>query len=403
MTALDRRSFLCASLGSLALPALTLRPAPEDSRPALLLIQLTGGNDGLNTLVPWSDPDYYRARPLTAIPEAEVLRLDDAHGLHPGLENLRRRYEDGQVAIVRAAGYERPVRSHFKSLDIWHTADRAGRAAGDGWITRLGRELFPDEAPVDLVVNIGTSTPYSVRSADRPPISFEEPRTFDRIGGAATKRAVRRASRDLEEERAGTLRARSLARLRRVTRDADRVSQAVRDAIHDYEPAVRYAADDFALALANVAALVEAGTGTRVFSVALSGFDTHVALRRRHDRLMARFDRALGAFLRDLERQELADRVVTMVYSEFGRRLDENASEGTDHGTAGPMFVIGGDVRGGLHGDAPSLRELDSAGDIAHTTDFRSVYAEVLRRCFECDPRRVLAAVPDGPVLFTPR
>lgn len=403
--AFDRRALLAGScaagltlLASRAQGAvkLSLSPAlsPQGAGRTLVLLQLSGGNDGLDTVVPFGDDLYQRARPTLRLAQSATLPLDDYHGLHGGLKKLRAHFDAGRVALVEGVGYPQPIRSHFKSLDVWHTADLRGRSAGDGWVGKLCDAAFADAANPNLVVHIGANMPYSLHSATHPAASFVNPRAYRWAGGESETDAYERAGGMDDGERKPKKRAgeSSLDFLRRVLADGQSSSEQVRRAVAAYRTPVEYPANDaLAQSLADAAALVEGGIGTRILSLEMGGFDTHTDERGRHDTLMRQLDAALGAFLDDLGRSAAGQQAVVVVFSEFGRRVAENGARGTDHGVAGPLFVLGHQVKGGLHGAHPSLAKLDD-GDLIHTTDFRSVYAAIIERCFSVKHDRVLGA-----------
>lgn len=393
-----RRGFLQGAFASVLAPALL--PTQGDQHKALVLVQLTGGNDGLNTVIPWSSPVYYKKRPNLAIEEAAVLKLDDSVGLHPNLKQLEGLFQAGGLAVIQGAGYPGPIRSHFRSLDVWHTGRRKGRLSGRGWVSRACDEAYPNESNSERVVHVGARVPYSLRSANRPPVTLSSRNRYRLVANASSKVVLRKQS-VMQSVETG-LRAERVARLRSVMRDADRSSERIMNALSSYEPSVNYPSGTFADSLGVIAATLSAGLGARVLSVELEGFDTHGGQRRRHDPLLRVLDRGLGAFHRDLAARGLLDEVVILVFSEFGRRVKENASQGTDHGTAGPMFVLGGGVRGGLHGQAPALTDLEEF-DLEFTTDFRSVYSSVIERCFNVTGMSVLGARYPELGLFKPR
>jgi uncharacterized protein (DUF1501 family) len=374
--------FLGAGLA--AHPVLASARRRDDAESVLVLVQLGGGNDGLSMLVPYADDAYARSRAATRIESERVLRLDDRAGLHPNLPGLKARFDAGELAVVPGCGYPRPNRSHFKSMEIWQAADHRGRAAGAGWIGRLCDVAFRESHPARLV-HVGGTTPFSLYSARHGTASFVVPEGYrwvenedslasydDAVGGASTKND-------------------RLAFLRGVLTDARESSRAVRAAAASYRPTVRYPEDAFAYDLRAAAAVIHGGLGTRVVSTTLTGFDTHSGQRATHDELMRRLDIGLSAFLADLSSSSIGKNTVVLAFSEFGRRVAENGSRGTDHGTAGPMLVAGARVKGGLHGKHPSLTELD-AGDLVHTTDFRSVYGAAIEGCFGVRASDVLGA-----------
>ncbi|MBL8860973.1 MAG: DUF1501 domain-containing protein [Planctomycetes bacterium] len=410
---LDRRSLLTAGLGLGGLALLGGRAqarvrlagpfgrgAEERAGRVLVLVQLTGGNDGLSTVVPHGDDAYGRARTATRIAANEVLRIDDYRGLHPALKGLKRHYDAGRLAIIEGCGYPEPIRSHFRSYEVWHTANAKGRASGQGWVGRLADAAFGVEETPELVVHVGGTAPYSVYSLSHPPVIFNTPQSYRWIGPetedlAAYRQAAEADSLRLEDERRKRSKKKqtgseaAIERLRGVLADANESSARIRRAAVAYTPRAEYPADELGESLRIVASLVDARIGTRVVSVELGGFDSHDNQRAQHDGRMRVLDGALSAFLDDLQGRSVADDVLVVVFSEFGRRVQENGSRGTDHGTAGPMLVLGNRVKGGLHGKHPSLTELDR-GDLVHTTDFRGVYAAAIERWFGADSARVL-------------
>jgi uncharacterized protein (DUF1501 family) len=412
MSRIDRREMLasCGAAAGLALlssraqgavrvlasPAL----APQGAARTLILLQLSGGNDGLDTVVPYADDVYQRLRPTLARKKSETLPIDEYRGLHAGLPKLRKLLDAGRLAIVEGVGYPDPIRSHFQALDVWHTADHRGRDAGEGWIGKLCDAAFADNADPNLVVHIGANVPYSLHSTTHPPAAFVLPQSYRWAGDPSATAAYEKAGAgedgggggegkdEKPKKREGES---SLEFVRRVLADGQSSSQQVRRAVARYATSVDYPRDALGAALRDVAALLEGRVGTRVFSVELSGFDTHTDERGRHENLLKQLDAALGAFVEDLGRSEAGRNAVVLVFSEFGRRVAENGARGTDHGVAAPVFVLGHQVRGGLHGKHPSLERLDE-GDLVHTTDFRSIYAAVVRRCFAIAPEKVLGA-----------
>ncbi|TDJ66152.1 MAG: DUF1501 domain-containing protein [Planctomycetota bacterium] len=398
---LDRRGVLVGGLsvfGGLALtsPAASaarwVASVAESSDRSLVLIQLSGGNDGLATVIPYADDDFQNARKTTRRGGGNVLKLDDYRGLHPGLTRFGELWHAGKLAIVEGAGYPDQLRSHFKALEIWHTGRRAGRVSGDGWIGRLTDAAWNDADHPELVVHVGAIAPYALHSSTHPPCSLESPAGYQWHGDRAESRSYAGAGAELEARRkraGGSGRDAALAGLRRVLDDARDSSRRIRRAAASYVAAARYPRTPFAGNLHDIAALIEGDLGTRVFSAELGGFDTHASQRATHDGLMSTLDAALGAFIEDLSYSEAGRNTVVLVFSEFGRRVAENGSAGHDHGQAGPMFVLGHKVKGGLYGAHPSLTELDK-GDLVFTTDFRSVYGSVIEGWFGVDHATVL-------------
>ncbi len=384
---MHRRDFLKWSGFSLAasFPAFLQKTAAAlpvlvdgESSKVLVVIQLSGGNDGLSTVVPYSDPAYGRARGTTRIDEKSVIRIDERIGLHPNLLDIKELFDSGEAAVVQGASYPNPTRSHFEAMDVWHTADRAGARRGTGWLGRAIDSACGNKATPLFAVNLGGKLPLALLGETSKPVAFTNPGAFQWRGDRAERSVFERLNRP-EPEMTGTAGpVQPLDYLRRVAADADASSDTIRKATQAYNAVASYPAGNrFAEDLRLVAAMIAARLETRVYYVSLSGFDTHANQRATHDNLLRAFSTAIGAFLKDLRTQKLLDRVLVMTFSEFGRRVKENGSGGTDHGVAGPMFFFGGALRGGLHGAHPSLEHLVD-GDLAMTTDFRRVYATVL-------------------------
>lgn len=384
-----------AVLGNQARASLrALTPARSEDENVLVVVQLAGGNDGLNTIVPYADDLYHGARDTTRIPAESVLRMDDYRGFNPQLAGLREVWEQGRLGIVEGVGYPNPNRSHFTSFDIWHAASPQGRTAGYGWMTRVAAELNSPNR--NLAVHIGERLPYSLYSPVQPSVCFRDPMLYrwDRNG-----EAIEEAARGGMEDGGMQAERRVVDSLRETFTQAKSSSIAIREATRRYQPRAEYPNQPLAHAMRSAAALIQERIGFRILSVELTGFDTHGRQQKKHEELLATVDGAVSAFLRDLAGTPMADKTLVMIFSEFGRRVAENGSKGTDHGTAGPMFLAGPAVKGGLYGKHPSLAELDE-GDLIFNTDFRSVYATVIQDWFGVDPTCVLDdTYPTLPIL----
>jgi len=392
----DRRRVLAGgltTLGGLALfggPAAAARLLPrgqddDDEGPILVCLQLAGGNDGLTTIVPYADDLFHAARADTRVRAEDVLRIDDYRGFHPLLPGLHRQYERGELAIVQGVGYPTPNRSHFASFDIWHAASLRGKAGGDGWLARLARQLHSGKASdANLAVHVGDRLPYSLYSPRGAGVCFRDPDQYrwNQNGTAICDTAASEPAMDAASR---------MAMVRSTFLQARDSSAAIRAAVDAYEPTAEYPDTPLGHAMGVVAALIQQRVGARILSVELDGFDTHANQKVRHEELMRTWDGALEALLDDLRGTPQGQRTVVLVFSEFGRRVAENGSIGTDHGTAGPLFVAGPGVEGGLYGTYPSLAELDE-GDLIFNTDFRSVYATLIRDWFGQDDEALLGA-----------
>jgi uncharacterized protein (DUF1501 family) len=362
---------------SAALTAQALQGTSMEKHPGriLVVLELSGGNDGLNTLVPHGDPAYYRARPRIGIPAREVLKVGDQFGFHPSMVGFERLYKDGRMAIVHGCGYDHPSLSHFSSMSYWHTGvPNAGEPLG--WLGRLADDHL-DPATRNLIVNIGTSQSLAVRSGRHSPLVFDDPARFRRDGTDEQKHVLA----GLGSERAPSSPNAALDFLAATARNAADSSDFVRQASSAYRTPVDYGIGNaFGGGLQRVAALINAGMKTRLYYVSYQGnaFDTHVQQGDVHSRLLMYTADAVRAFLDDVARIGRADDVAVMMFTEFGRRVEENGSLGTDHGTATPMFLFGKHVKGGFYGRPPSLTDLDD-GNLKMTTDFRRVYATAIK------------------------
>ena len=338
----------------------------------LVVVELTGGNDGLNTVVPYRNDEYYRVRPRIGIRKDDAIAISDEAGLHPSLVGLERLYKDGKLAVVEGCGYPDPSLSHFSSMSFWHTGVPNGGETL-GWVGRFA-DAYADAGIRNAVVNIGPSQSLAVRGNLHPPLVFAEPAQLRREGSEAEKRSI--AALDLHADSQNS----TLAFLRSIARNAADSGALVRDAWSSYRTPVDYGiAGGLSSDLRKVAALIAAGLPTQVYYVAYRGnsFDTHVHQADLHTRLLMYTADAIRGFMVDMGRIGRAADVAMMVFSEFGRRIEENASEGTDHGTAGPMFLVGDGVKGGFYGATPSLTDTD-VGNLKMTTDFRRVYATMI-------------------------
>jgi uncharacterized protein (DUF1501 family) len=357
--------------------------AATSSGRILVVFEWFGGNDGLNTIVPYGDALYYKHRPTIGIREADVLKIDARFGWHKSLAGMKNLYDDGKVAIVHGVGYDQPSFSHFTSLSFWHTA--APNSGNEyGWVGRTAASLDPDGARENLIVNISDGQTLAVRAEKHVPLVFVDPARFQR-GLFAQETAVVDV---LGAQRTPVGEAHRY--VLEVTKSAAQASSAVRAAWSEY---ARKASPDLRLLdLNKVVALIEADFPTKLYYVPLRGslFDTHVNQAAPHDRQLQYCADAIEAFFAEMRRIGRADDVVMYVHSEFGRRVPENTSLGTDHGTAQVNFVIGNAVKGGMYGEPPSLGELVLGDNLESTTDFRRVYATLIDEWLEADAARVL-------------
>jgi uncharacterized protein (DUF1501 family) len=343
--------------------------AIERGERILVVVELSGGNDGLNTVVPYRNDAYYNHRPSIGIKPANVLAIDDEYGFNPGMLGFERLWKSGQLAIVHGCGYDDPSFSHFTSMAYWHTASPN---SGDefGWLGRLADAMAPT-AVDNILINVGSTQSLAVKSRVHTPVVFDDPDRFQRNGFAQQRDLLENvALEDFANPTRGYL--------NDVARSAKRTSALVRSAWAEYSTPVDYGIAP--LDLPKVAACIAFGLPTRLYHVSFrnNAFDTHVQQGALHQRLLSYACDGIYGFLRDMDRLGLGDRVAVLVYSEFGRRVPENSNLGTDHGTANVMFLAGKSVEGGHYGTPPSLTRLVAGGNLQHTVDFRRVYATAI-------------------------
>ena len=372
---INRRTLLGAGLGTLALghAARALAQSAAQDR-ILVVVELSGGNDGLNTLVPYGDDAYYRHRPMLGIRPQKLLKMDDHFGWNSGMTGFDRLYKDGKLAVMHGCGYDQPSFSHFTSMAYLHTA-APNSGEKYGWVGRLGDALQPQSTP-NLIVNIDTAQSLAVNSLLHVPVVFDEPERFTRKGSFQEKPLLDTLDAGIKMDGEPNP---SRAYLREAARSAVQASTLVREAWARYRTPTDYGI--VPIGLPKVAALIDAGLPTRLYYTGFrnNAFDTHVQQPDLHGRLLSYASDAIAGFMRDMERIGKADKVSMLVFSEFGRRVPENANQGTDHGTANTMFIVGKQVKGGHYGQKVDLTRLDAGDNLMHTTDFRRVYATLTK------------------------
>lgn len=373
---LHRRRLLQAAAFS---PLAGLLPAWADAEGAvrrLLLIELNGGNDGLNMVVPYADPAYHRARPSLAVGRDQVIALDEHTGLNPVLEPLMSAWNARELAIVHGLGYRQSNRSHFRSIEIWDTASGAERVATEGWVTRTGRDAFSGRTFAADAVVIGRN-PGPVAGGALQVLVIADARSF--LAEAGSLRGGRTDAQTA-----------ALRHILSVHRDIERGATG----LADRRPAApgSFPSTPFGRDMAEAARLLSGTPAAPVVKLSLPGFDHHANQRIAHDKLLAQLAECLAAFRGSMTAAGVWKDTLVMTYSEFGRRATENASRGTDHGAAAPHLVMGGSVRGGLYGQRPDFGALED-GDIGVSTDYRCLYNTVLGRWWnlgsaQIDPAR---------------
>ncbi|MCC7425243.1 MAG: DUF1501 domain-containing protein [Planctomycetaceae bacterium] len=394
---LNRRSFLASSsiAVGLGLPEVFRRAAlaapasdqPGGKQTVLVVVQLTGGNDGLNTVIPFRDPAYHAARPSLKQPADKVKRLNDDVALHPSLGGLASLWEGSRLGMVQGVGYPNPNRSHFESMDVWHKATDS-REQRYGWLGRMHAQL----GPAGMALHIGSGDPPlalfgptgnapSVKSLDEYQLRVA-PKGDDPARRALIEGFANSASPPKNE---------LLALVKESARETYRSSQRLREKAGKYDTPVVYPSTNLGNRMKLIARLITAGVPERLYYTTHDGFDTHAIQEQFHPGLLQDLGDSIAAFHKDVAHHGDEKRVVVMTFSEFGRRVKENASQGTDHGAASQMFLVGDTVKAGVTGKHPSLTDLDD-GDLKHHTDFRSVYGTLLEKWLGIPHEPVLGA-----------
>ena len=352
---------------------------------SLVVVQLSGGNDYLNTIIPYGDDEYYDFRKTVNIAQDSVLPIDSTYGFNPHLGPIKRLFDDGKVAVINGIGYDNPNRSHFRSMDIWHTAlpDEIGT---EGWLGRVIREIDPKGENVLTGVNFGRGLPRALGVRGVPVASVGNLETY----GLFT---------DIEDEETRNLALRAFAHmyggvqgkdpvldfLGQTGTDALKGADILRTAPQQYSSTIEYASNPISQSLRSVAQVLFADLGTRVFYTQHGSFDTHSGELISHAKLWDEVSSGIGDFYDDLKEHGREDEVIILVFSEFGRRIKDNGS-GTDHGSGGVAFIIGSEIKGGMYGQYPSIKEADQLeGDLRFNNDFRSTYSTIIESWFGMD------------------
>lgn len=358
--------------------------------PALVVIQLSGGNDALNTVVPFTNGIYQDSRKAIRLEEHEVYDLNGKLGLHPSMSPIKSLWDQGNVAIVNGIGYPKPNRSHFRSMDIWHTAESVD-VAPDGWLGRAVREIDPEHQNVVAGVNFGRGLPRALHCKGVPVASVGNLATYGLMPDIEDV-ATRDLALDIFTRMYGPREGRDaiLEAIGDTGMSAYLGADILRTAPEQYRSSVEYGDNMIAHQMKDIAQVMCADVGTRIFYTQHGSYDTHSGELLNHATLWDELSNAVGDFFADLEEHGREDDAIVMVFSEFGRRIDDNGS-GTDHGSGGVAFVMGNPVKGGFYGDYPSLEPRDQVeGDMAYNNDFRGLYATLLDGWMGIDPNPVL-------------
>jgi len=398
---ISRRDLLKYGLGSvafslgatqmwgLAAQAAKLAPRQAGRAKILVVVQLSGGNDGLNMVVPYGIGQYYQLRPNIGIPQDKVLKLNQQVGLNPAMGGLHDLFQDGKLAVIQAAGYPSPNRSHFRSIEIWQTAD-PDKIADTGW---LGRYLDIKQGGKDDIfpaVNVDPMLPKTLfgSQVNVPTVSNINDFQFQTDPFYRQDRQSQiSAFNDIYASYG--LKRPSLDVLQKAGIDANLAADKLHSIVNEYKGSAKYPDGNFGNSLKFISQMISGGLNCTVYGASLDGFDTHTNQVKQQDGLLKQLSDGIAAFYADLKAQKLENDVVLMTFSEFGRRVAENGGRGTDHGTAEPLFLVGGMIKGGVYGDHASLSDLDN-GDLKYQVDFRSVYSCLLDKWLDSDSKGIL-------------
>ena len=366
---------------------------PSDSKdPVLVVLQLSGGNDALNTVIPYSDPLYFDNRPNVRIPEDQVLPINDQIGLHPTMGPVKALYDEGKVAIIQGIGYPNPNRSHFRSMDIWHTCE-PDKVGDEGWLGRALRDLDPNTENVLTGVNFGRGLPRALVAPGVPVASVGNLETYGVLTGIEAQDQRMKALETFSNVYSPMIgQGPVLDYFARTGLDALKGADILSTAPAKYSSTVEYGNDTVAQYMRNIVQTHLADFGTRVFytTAPYNSFDTHAGELANHTRLWTETSKAIGAFYEDLKEHNATEEVVLLVFTEFGRRVHDNGS-GTDHGAGGHAFVIGDKVKGGLYGQYPSLQPDQLVeGDLKFNNDFRGLYTTLLEKWLHLDAKPIV-------------
>ena len=366
--------------------------AANGKDPVLVVLQLSGGNDALNTVVPYSDPLYFDNRPSVRVPAEQVLPINDSIGFNPTMGPLKKLYDEGKMAIIQGIGYPKPSRSHFRSMDIWHTCEPE-KVGEEGWLGRALRDLDPNKENVLTGVNFGRGLPRALAAPGVPVASVGNLETYGVLTGIEAEDQRTRALETFSRTYSPMLgKDPVLSYFAQTGLDALKGADILSTAAVNYSSSVQYGNDDVAQYMRNIVQTHLAHLGTRVLytTAPYNSFDTHAGQMANHTRLWTQTSKAISAFYDDLKEHNATDNVVLFVFSEFGRRVHDNGS-GTDHGAGGIAFVIGDAVKGGLYGEYPSLQAGKLLeGDLHFNNDFRGTYATLLERWLGLDARSIV-------------
>ena len=348
----------------------------------LVIVQLSGGNDGLNTIIPYTNDIYYKSRPNIAIAKNDCIKINDEFGINKNLASLKHLYDKGYLSVINNVGYPNPIRSHFRSTDIWHTASDSNQYLNTGWLGRYidvygkkpysGIELDDSLSLImkgDVLKGIATKNPTSLYNNTKTPY-------FKKV---------------LDSQRDVHLSEHNLGYLYKTMIEAKSSAKYIFETSKTYNSALTYPNNPFGKQLKTTAQFINSRVESKVFYVSMGGFDTHVRQEKKQNKLLQTYSEAMDVFVKDLEQKDTFKDTLILTFSEFGRRVQQNAASGTDHGAANNVFIIGKNLKKqGFYNEAPNLIDLDKNGDIKYTVDFRSIYATILDKWLEVDDATIL-------------
>ncbi|NNC85104.1 MAG: DUF1501 domain-containing protein [Bacteroidia bacterium] len=392
---MDRRKFIMSSSvlsASLMLPKfISCSPnnltAQNTNGKRLIVIQLAGGNDGLNTFIPYQNDIYYKSRPFIGITKNEAFKLTDDMGLHPKMEGLKKLYDEGLVSVINSVGYPNPNRSHFRSMDIWQSASGSDEYLDTGWIGRYLDSDCPSNCKNSLdAIEIDDSLSLAMKGDQVKGMSFKDAKLlYENTNHTYIKALSSHAS----EQRVG---ADNSLFLHKVLTETVQNADYIFNKSKTYKSTVNYPQSMLSKQLKTIGQLIGSGSSTSVYYASHGGFDTHVGQNGKHGRLLNIYSDAVSALVQDLKNTDNLKDTIILTFSEFGRRVTQNASRGTDHGTANNVTIIGGSLKNaGFYNDTPDLRNLDN-NDLKYQVDFRSVYSTVLSNWLGADSNKILGS-----------
>ncbi len=391
---MKRRDFIknsaLASAGTMLVPSFlkafeqATTNASTGQGKTLVIIQWSGGNDGLNTIVPYQNDIYYQKRPQLAISPSEVIKLSDEVGMNPAMQALQGIYDQGYLSIINQVGYPNPDRSHFRSMDIWHTASDADEYLSTGWLGRyLDASCEGNCQTAHQAIEVDDTLSLAMKGEKLKGLALQDPRKFHKMTQGRQMEALSQRANTTHEHESVSYLYKTLA---------ETVSSA--DYIYDkskvYRSQQTYPSNPLGRQLKTIAELINSGLETKVYYASVSGFDTHVNQKPQQERLLKAYAESMQAFVADLKANHRLQDTLIMTFSEFGRRVAQNASRGTDHGTANNVFIINGNLKKpGFYNEMPDLENLEQ-GDLPYQLDFRNIYATLLEKHLEIKPAGIL-------------